>query len=63
MLSLFEAPALKVGHTITSDFRFMSYTLKREFKTDSFVDLVDLYRQKCPGQKYSSLAYLCEKFL
>jgi ribonuclease D len=54
-----------VGHTISSDIRFLMMTLKipENKKIQSFLDITQVFKILHPTEKYSSLAFLCLKYL
>ena len=54
---------VKVGHTVSSDMQYLYKTFKKKINFRSFVDLVKIKSILYPNDVFSSLAYMCEKFL
>lgn len=54
-----------MGHTISSDIRYLRLTLRipEDRQIKSFVDITQMFKCLHPNEKYSSLSFLCLKFL
>lgn len=53
----------KVGHTVSSDLKFLYKTFNKEIKIVSMADLVQIFKKQYSNEVYSSLAYMSEKFI